>query len=149
MTATEQSETITSKTPEIFRLEVVIPVLMLAAFALLPVNLAWGAGLFLVLVHFQLCIALSFDGFIRFSRYRLSQNHPIIDMIVSWLMIAFCFLGFSFVALLMKSYSLAVSPDRKKEEEGKPYYDRPFIVPLVQGVVLLTGIAVAAFRYGG
>jgi multisubunit Na+/H+ antiporter MnhC subunit len=97
------------------------------------------------LFHLHFCIGLTFDGFTRFSRYRLSQKHPVLDKIISISFIIFCFVGFSPIALLMESYSFLVSPD-EPEVQKRPIYNRPFIKPLLQAVILLTAVIVAVFR---
>jgi len=115
-----------------------LPVFMLVAF--------WGLYVFgfhiyaavvffgFFLFHLDICIGLTFDGFMRFSRYRLSHKHPILDKIMRNGLILLAFAGFSPLALLLKSYSLYVSPGR--DESEIPYMNRPFFTPFVQGLVL-------------
>jgi hypothetical protein len=131
--------------PMILRPGVVVPFLLLVAYIALPEDLRIFAAVGLFLFHLHFCIGLTFDGFTRFSRYRLSQKHPVLDKIISISFIIFCFVGFSPIALLMESYSFLVSPD-EPEVQKRPIYNRPFIKPLLQAVILLTAVIVAVFR---
>jgi len=125
----------------IFHFSLVIPVTMLLALIILPWKLSWVFILGFLLFHLHICFALTFDGFERFSRYRLSHKNPIWDKIISVGFIALCFLGLSPVALLLKSYSFGVSPD-SETINILPFYERPFFKPLVQAIVLLCALGV-------
>ena len=107
----------------------------------LPVSLKTYALIGLFLFHFHLCISLTYDGFSRFSRFRLSQKHPFLSNILSTALIVLNFVGLAPVTLLLKSYSLLVSPDDKKIQQ-QPLYNRPFLVPLIQASILLIAILI-------
>ncbi len=132
--------------PEILKPQVVIPALMLVPYAFLPE----GPALFIIaayfLFHLDICFGLTFDGFMRFSRYRLSQKHPVLDMIASISAIAACFLGLSPLALMMKSYSLVVSPG--EDSKGASIYDASFVIPFMQALVLLAVYIITYYKYG-
>ena len=129
------------KNLEILHFSLVIPVTMLLALIILPWEFSWVFMVGFLLFHLHVCFALTFDGFTRFSRYRLSQKNPIWDKIVSIGFIALCFLGLSPFVLLLKAYSLRVSPDNKALNILS-FYERPFFIPLVQAIALLCAFGV-------
>lgn len=131
--------------PVILKPGIIIPLVLLIMFIVVPEEFRIYAGIGLFLFHLHFCIGLTFDGFTRFSRYKLSQKHPILDKIVSTSFIIFCFMGFSPIALLMESYSLLVSPD-EEDVQKRPLYNRPFIKPLIQSIILLTAVIISIFR---
>jgi len=136
------------KIPVMLQLQVVLPVLMLFLFCFSPPKQAFALFVvmpFFALFHMHVCIGLTFDGFVRFSRYGISHRHPILDKILSVVMILASFVGFAPVALFLKAYSLSVSPDKV---EVRPFYDRPYIVPYVQGLILSFFYFFLLLKYG-
>ena len=131
--------------PVILHPAVVIPFICLVAYIFLPEEFRIFAAIGLLLSHLHFCIGLTFDGFVRFSRYRLSQRFPVLDKIISTAFIVLSFMGFSPITLLMESYSFLVSPD-EPEVQKRPLYDRPFIKPLLQSIILLVAMIVATYR---
>lgn len=150
MNATPQS-TLSISTPKVFSLEVVFPALFLIGFIIFPLvdlNVAtFLCYLALLIFHMHVCIALTFDGFTRFSRYGLSHKHPILDKVISSAMIFGCFAGLSFIVLFMNAYSLLVSHDKPDEQKSLPIYDRDFIVPFIQAVILTTALIILIMGY--
>ncbi len=124
---------------------VVIPLICMVGYIYLPEGFRIFAAIGLFLFHLHFCIGLTFDGFVRFSRYRLSQKYPILDKIVSVGFIVLSFAGFSPIALLMESYSFLVSSDNL-EMQQRPLYNRRFIKPLLQSIVLLIVIIISVYR---
>lgn len=86
--------------------------------------LAWFG--FLQLISLYYAINLSFDSWARFSRYRVSQNFPKLDVALSiaGVILPFLYLLWDIPALiaacLLMAYSYYVSPD-PSEKEIKPY----------------------------
>ena len=143
--------------PKVFNLGVVLPVVFAMGCWLFPVLQMPLATLIcfvaLFVFHFHVCVSLTFDGFVRFSRYRLSQKHLILDKILSVSMILGCFLGLSVYVLFLNAYSLWVSPDKPEREKNNKLYNKAFVVPLMQGfalsVFLLKIISVVAGNVTG
>ncbi len=142
----EQSVIPSWKNLEALHFSVGVPAVMLLALLVFPWKYSWVfmGGMFLL--HMHVCFTLTFDGFMRFSRYRLSQQNPILDMVVSNAFIVLCFFGFSPLALFLKSYSLRVSPDSAAAASDLPFYARSFFKPLVQGIILLGAVLVLVFK---
>ena len=132
------------KRPLLLSFSCVYPFLLLIGFVFSSGIPFIICGFLLFLFHINLCIQMTFDGFIRFSRYRLSRKHPILDKLISFVFIGLSFVGFSPIALIIKSYSLLVSNDEHKIDRS-PFYNAPYIVPFVQSLILLTAILVITF----
>ncbi|PCJ99778.1 MAG: hypothetical protein COA45_02875 [Zetaproteobacteria bacterium] len=98
------------------------------------------AALLFSLLHIHFCIALTFDGFVRFSRYALSHKHPILDRIVSLSAIIFALVGIVAVPLVLYAYSLFISPDDAMAEGDIEWYHRPFATPVLQAIIILFGL---------
>lgn len=127
--------------PKVFSLGIIVPAIFmigLLGFTSLEQKMpAIFCYLSLMAFHLHMCMSLTFDGFTRFSRYGLSHNHPILDKTLSIFMIIGCFAGLSPLILFLNAYSLWASPDKPQEEKQKAIWDKDFIVPLAQGVILL------------
>lgn len=126
---------------------VILPLVMLIAFLAvpLPYSAVFLFGLFLF--HMHICMTLTYDGFMRMSRYKLSQNHPVLDRIVSFAFIALCFVGGSPLVLFLRAYSLYVSKTEKDVDRmPESWWNRVFMIPLVQGIIL--SIAVGSIILG-
>lgn len=131
------------KAEGLFSLGAVVPVLglLILVLAYFSRDSVYGLSVLLILgaaflcFHLHICMALTFDGFMRFSRYGISHSHPILDKLLSILFIVFCFAGFSPFVLFHQAFSLYMSPE--SAEKSKPFYRRDYMVSLVQGGAIL------------
>jgi hypothetical protein len=152
-TITKKDATIQSwRNYKLLHPSVILPVVMTVAFIAIPLPYSFIFLFGLFLFHMHICMTLTYDGFMRMSRYRLSQNHPILDKIVSLAFIVLCFVGGSPLVLFLRAYSLYISKTEKDVDRmPEAWWNRVFMIPLVQGVVLaiaMGSILPRVYTYG-
>ncbi len=125
---------------------IVLPVIAVAGIYFLPRDVGSFFIIFFVVYYMQLCINLTFEGFQRESRYHLSQNHPILNIIISYTMVISAIFLMAPIALFLKAYSYFVSPDHK-EDRTKFRYALQYLMPLFQAILTSIALYIIYLRY--
>jgi len=95
-----------------------------------------------VLVIFGSSIGLTFDGFMRFSRYRMSRDHRVLNMVLSFFGAFMPFFALligplaTILSYLILAYSYYISPRNPATVRERRFYQRKYFAYLVNAGLL-------------